>query len=320
MHRSSSLDNPDIELPGPWAHRYVSANGARFHICESRPEQASASAPLVVLLHGFPEFWWAWRHQLPVLAAAGYHAVAMDLRGYGASDKTPRGYDPLTLASDVTGVIRSIGSRSAVIVGQGWGGYVGWTAAAQRPDCVSALCAVGAPHPLALTNVRGRWLLPTRPVRHVLAMQIPWLPERRIARGSYVAQHLAAWAAAGSSFPSPDEAARYRAAFALWPSPHCALEYHRWLFRSRLRADGRAFARVLRRKVAVPVAHISGAEDPAEPTGSTLASARHVTGAFVHHSIAGAGHFPHEESPQEFNRVLLSWLSLGATTGGHADG
>ena len=99
----AALDQPDIELPGPWSHRYVSANGARFHVCESLPEPTPRSAPLVVLLHGFPEFWWAWRHQLPVLAAAGYRAVAMDLRGYGASDKTPRGYDPLTLAADVGG-------------------------------------------------------------------------------------------------------------------------------------------------------------------------------------------------------------------------
>ncbi len=108
------MDNPDIELPGPWSHRYISANGARFHVCESLPEPSvgpnPTAAPLVVLLHGFPEFWWAWRHQLPVLAAAGYHAVAMDLRGYGASDKTPRGYDPLTLSADVTGVIRGMGA------------------------------------------------------------------------------------------------------------------------------------------------------------------------------------------------------------------
>ncbi|MEJ7629506.1 MAG: alpha/beta hydrolase [Nocardioidaceae bacterium] len=320
MPPSSSLVNPDIELPGPWEHRYVSANGARFHVCESRPQEQPGSvrpaAPLVLLLHGFPEFWWAWRHQLPALAAAGYHAVAMDLRGYGTSDKTPRGYDPLTLANDVTGVIRSMGSRSAVVVGHGWGGYVGWAAAAQRPDCVSALCVVGAPHPRVLTSAR-RWLRPSAAVRHLLAMQVPWLPERRIGRGQYVAQHLAAWAAPGGGFPSGDEAARYRAAFALWPSPHCALEYHRWLFRSRLRSDGRAFAKVLRRKVAVPVAHISGAEDPAEPTGAASASARHVTGPFVHHAVPGSGHFPHEEQPHEFTRLLVGWLSGGAVLRGH---
>ncbi|MGH8894731.1 MAG: alpha/beta fold hydrolase, partial [Actinomycetes bacterium] len=70
----------------------VAANGARFHVA------VSGDGPLVLLLHGFPQFWWAWRHQLPELAAAGYRAAAMDLRGFGASDKPPRGYDPRTLA------------------------------------------------------------------------------------------------------------------------------------------------------------------------------------------------------------------------------
>jgi pimeloyl-ACP methyl ester carboxylesterase len=315
VHRSASFEPAEIELPGPWSHRYVSANGARFHVCESLPRPRAGVAPLVLLLHGFPEFWWAWRHQLPALSAAGYQAVAMDLRGYGASDKTPRGYDPFTLAADVTGVIRSLGFRSAVVVGQGWGGYVGWVAAARSPEVVSALCAVAAPHPRVLTSLR-RILVPTTPIRHMLAMQVPWLPERRIARGSYVADHLAAWAAPGSGFPAELEVSRYRAAFALWPSPHCALEYHRWLFRSRLRADGRAFTRVIRRQVAVPVLHISGAQDPAEPAGAARASARYVSGLFTERAVDGAGHFPHEERPAEFNRLLLEWLSQCAPAGG----
>ena len=90
-----------VEIPGPWTHRYVAANGARFHVAEAT--DPSADGPLVLLLHGFPEFWWAWRAQLPALAAAGYRAVAMDLRGYGGSDKTPRGYDPVTSWASVTG-------------------------------------------------------------------------------------------------------------------------------------------------------------------------------------------------------------------------
>lgn len=305
---------PDIELAGPWRHRYISANGARFHVCIA-PADGESSAPLVVLLHGFPEFWWAWRHQLSALAAAGYRAVAMDLRGYGASDKTPRGYDPQTLAADVAGVIRGLGGRSAVIVGHGWGGFVAWTVATQDPSCVSALCVSSAPHPRALTGSWRRWLVPTMAVRHLLAMQVPWLPERRIAKGRYVAQHLAAWSAPGGAFPTRAEAERYRAAFALWPSPHCALEYHRWLFRSRLRRDGRAFGRLMRRHVDVPVLHIGGAQDPTRPPGGAASSARHVDGTFSQQEVAGAGHFPHEEKPEEFNRLLLAWLSQRASPG-----
>src|SRR5207249_12097458 len=95
-------------VEGPWTHRDISANGIHLHVAEL------GSGPLVVLLHGFPEFWWAWRHQLVDLADAGWRAVAPDLRGYGASDKPPRGYDAMTLAADVAGLIRALGERDAV--------------------------------------------------------------------------------------------------------------------------------------------------------------------------------------------------------------
>ncbi len=313
------LTGPEIELDGPWTHRYVSANGARFHLSEAVPSRGGGSRPLVLLLHGFPEFWWSWRHQLPALADAGYHALAMDLRGYGGSDKTPRGYDAITLASDVAGVVRALGARRAVVVGHGWGGYVGWAAAARHPECVRALCAVSAPHPLALTRSPSSWLS-TRAVVHLLAMQVPWVPERRIAKGGYVAQHLSRWAAPGSAFPTAAEAEHYRTALAHWPSPHCALEYHRWLFRSRLRSDGRAFAKVMRRPVDVPVMHIGGTTDPAEPSGAVTGSARHVRGGYVHHAVGDAGHFPHEEQPAEFTRLLLAWLSQSTVTGADPGG
>ena len=96
-----------VRIDGPWTHRDVAANGARFHIAEM------GDGPLVLLLHGFPQFWWTWRHQLTALADAGYRAVAMDLRGVGGSDRTPRGYDPANLALDITGVVRSLGEPDA---------------------------------------------------------------------------------------------------------------------------------------------------------------------------------------------------------------
>ena len=102
------LDESCVLLEGEWTHRFVSANGSRFHVAEA------GTGPLVLLLHGFPEFWGAWQHQLTALAGAGFRAVAVDLRGYGASDKPPRGYDGYTMAADVTGLIRALGERDAV--------------------------------------------------------------------------------------------------------------------------------------------------------------------------------------------------------------
>jgi pimeloyl-ACP methyl ester carboxylesterase len=301
------VDGPAvIEAPGPWRHRHVAANGARFHVAESGPEDA----PLVLLLHGFPEFWWAWRAQLPALAEAGFRAVAMDLRGYGGSDKTPRGYDPVTLAQDVAGVVKALGARSAVVVGHGWGGYVGWAAAVLHPREVRALGTVSAPHPAPML----RALRPghrVRALRHLLAMQVPMLPERRLAdpASGYLAGHLRSWSAAGSPFPDPEAVGVYQAAIARWPASHCALEYHRWLFRSRLRADGRAFGRALRRPVTQPVLCVAGAEDPALPRGAVELSRAHVQGPFTGTVIEGAGHFPHEEQPAALSVVLLEWVT-----------
>ena len=93
-----------ILIDGPWHHHFVAANGARFHVAVAG--STVGDPPLVILLHGFPQFWWAWRHQLVALAASGYRVAAMDLRGQGASDKPPIGYDVPTLARDVAGVIR----------------------------------------------------------------------------------------------------------------------------------------------------------------------------------------------------------------------
>jgi pimeloyl-ACP methyl ester carboxylesterase len=242
----------------------------------------------------------------------------MDLRGYGESDKPPRGYDALTLAADVAGVVASLGHRSAVLVGQGWGGYVAWTVAATHPARVEALCVVAAPHPAEL--VRLRTILRRRPLGHLLAMQVPWLPERRIRTRAYVARHLESWTSPRSAFPTAKDIDRCHAALTDWPSPHCVLEYHRWLLRSRLRADGRAFQSALRRSVTCPVLQVHGADDPVLEPASVGASSRHIRGPVQSLLVEDAGHFPHEEQPSVFDDALLAWLSGGAVAGVHPGG
>lgn len=307
-----------VEVPGPWQHRYVAANGARFHVVEAVRADVGTRPPLVLLLHGFPEFWWTWRGQLPLLAEHGYRAVAMDLRGYGGSDKPPRGYDPLTLARDVVGVIKALGERDAVVVGQGWGGYVGWTAAALSPEHVRGLCAVGAPHPLEMLP-----LLPSsigsagglRVLGHLTSAQAPFVPERRLSQpeSRYVAEHLRRWSSPRSDFPDDDTAARYHEAMSLWPAAHCALEYHRWLVRSRLRGDGRRHNALMGPALTVPVCLVQGADDPVAPARGAARSRQRVAAPASVHVIADAGHFPHEEQPAAFDAVLLAWLeTLGS--------
>ncbi|WBQ04977.1 alpha/beta fold hydrolase [Kribbella sp. CA-293567] len=279
----------------------MAANGARFHVAEC----GAADDPLVLFLHGFPEFWWAWRHQLPVVAAAGYRAVAMDLRGYGASDKTPRGYDPFTVSADVSGVIRSLGAADAVVVGHGWGGFVAWSAAVLAPKQVRALAAVSAPHPLQL--MRSGQL---RSVAQVGWFQLPILPERRLLAhdGIHIEQLLRAWSAPGGTFPDAEASRRYRAALQVWPAPHCALEYHRWFVRSRLRSDGRRYSACMRTPVAVPVLQVHGGLDGAVSKAATVTPAELLAGPSQHEVLTTAGHFPHEETPELFNSLLLNWL------------
>ena len=290
----------DILLAGPWRHRDIAANGIRFHVAVG--EHFSPNRPLVVLLHGFGEFWWGWRHQIPALDDAGFSAAAMDLRGYGASDKTPRGYDPQTTALDVSGVIKSLGFPVGVIVGHDWGGMAGWATLAYAPSPVRAMASVAAPHPLAFP-----WRASLRPLAF---FQIPLIPERRIMAddGLYIEELLRSWAADGAGFLTAADARHYRDALMLWPSPHCALEYQRMFVRDQLRTTGRDFRRALRQPIAVPLLSIHGQEDRLVPLPAMAAAERFIEARHDLISLPGVGHLPHEEDPAAVTTALLDWL------------
>ena len=176
-----STDVSAVLVEGPWRHRLVAAHGARFHVAEL------GAGPLVLLLHAFPQFWWAWRHQLVALADAGYRAVAMDLRGYGASDKPPRGYDTPTSAADVAALVRALGERDAVVVGHGISGRTAWALPSLHPDQVRGIVVAGAGHPLLSVQVLAdRARLCAAPLREsaaALARHVPLLLERRHVHG-----------------------------------------------------------------------------------------------------------------------------------------
>ncbi|NUP64990.1 MAG: alpha/beta hydrolase [Nonomuraea sp.] len=297
-------DETVVQIPGPWTHRAVHAGGTRFHVVEA------GEGPLVLLLHGFPQFWWTWRHQLTSLAAAGYRAVAADLRGYGGSDKPPRGYDLPTLAADATGLIRALGETGAVVVGHDWGGLLAWTMAVLDPKCVRRLVTVSSPHPL-----RMRAALVTDPFgqlrasRRALGYQLPLLPERRLIRhdAAQVGRMLAEWSRPG--WPDAETARTYREAFRIPAVAHSALEYHRWFGRSQLRPDGRRYARAMRTEVEAPTLHLHGALDPRVLPRTAQGSSRYVAAPYRWRLFEGAGHFPHEEIPDVFDTELLGWLA-----------
>jgi pimeloyl-ACP methyl ester carboxylesterase len=299
-----SKDASSVLIEGPWEHRFVAANGARFHVAEL------GEGPLVVLLHGFPQFWWAWRDQLVALSKAGYRVAAIDLRGYGASDKPPRGYDTFTLAADVASIVRSLGEGSAVIVGHGWGGWIAWSMPTMQPAVTTAVAALGMPHPLVLRRASFSNLAQIRANGYLAGLQRPFVPEHQMSKSpTYVARLLGAWSAPEGQWPTREVAQRYAEAMAIPFVAHSAAEYYRWVVRSQWRLDGRRFAQRLDSRITVPVLQLHGDHDRAVLPALAAHSSAYVQGPFEHHLIADAGHFLPEEAPSEVNAHLVRWLA-----------
>jgi pimeloyl-ACP methyl ester carboxylesterase len=303
-----------VRIDGPWRHLEVHANGIRFHVVEAEPPDAATVSlterPLVILLHGFASFWWSWRHQLRGLTGA--RVVAVDLRGYGGSDKPPRGYDGWTLAGDTAGLVRALGHQSATLVGHADGGLVCWATSVLHPRVVRAIAVVSSPHPVALRasvmrrRDQGRALLPS-----LVRYQTPMWPERALARrdGAEVenivrVRSSARWQA---TVDFSETVGHLRTAIQIPSAAHSALEYQRWAVRSQLRGEGRRFMRLMKRPLVVPMLHLRGDSDPyvlADPVYRT----QHFTPHGRYVSLAGAGHYGHEEAPDEVNEQLGRFL------------
>jgi pimeloyl-ACP methyl ester carboxylesterase len=293
-----TTDFAEILVEGPWRHRFVAANGGRFHVAEA------GGGPLVLMLHGFPQFWWAWRHQLPALAEAGYHAVAMDLRGYGASDKPPRGYDTPTLAADVAGVVRALGHTRAAIVGHDWGGWIAWSMPSLQPRVTRAIGVLSMGHPLMMRAARWEQL---RAAGRLARFQLPMVPERSLGDRDGVARVLRDWTADGAV--EPEALRRYERAMQLPFVAHTSMEYYRWAVRSIPRRDGRRFAAAIQAPITVPVLQVHGGRDPWVLPETAAASRRWATGPARYEVVGSSGHFLPEEAPQRVTGTLLDWLS-----------
>src|SRR5262249_31192505 len=304
-----------VRIDGPWRHLEVHANGIRFHVVEAKPradesDLSLTERPLVILLHGFGSFWWSWRHQLRGLTGA--RVVAVDLRGYGGSDKPPRGYDGWTLAGDTAGLIRALGHSSAAPDRHARGRLACWRTALLHSRLVRAIALISSPHPAALRRStltrrdQSRALLPT-----LLRYQLPIWPERLLTRHSAEeierlvrSRSSAKWVA---SEDFSETIGHLRRAIRIPAAAHCALEYQRWAVRSQLRDEGRRFMRSMSQQLAMPLLHLRGDADPyvlADPVDRTQRYAPH--GRYI--SIAGAGHFSHEEAPEEINRHLMRFF------------
>ena len=166
-------------------HRTIVTNGLRLHAVEAGPE----SGPLLLLLHGFPEFWYGWRHQIAPLAAAGFRVLAPDQRGYNLSDK-PKGvpsYSLDLLARDVVGLIDAAGYDKAYVAGHDWGGAVGWWLGVHHPERIEKLALLNIPHPYVMLRTVKKNPEQRKKSTYIAFFQLPWLPERTLRAKDWAA-------------------------------------------------------------------------------------------------------------------------------------
>ncbi len=279
----------------------VEAASLRFHALAQGPEDG----PLVLLLHGFPELSRSWRHQLPALAAAGYRAVAPDLRGYGGTDALGP-YDVRTLARDVDALIGALGRERATVVGHDWGGVIAWAAAHLHPDRVERLAIMNAPHPVLMKKELTASGDQRHRSRYILQFQVPFLPERRLSRdrGAAIARALRGGSYVRDAWPD-EELEHYRRAFDEPRKLRGPLAYYRTAFRNALLRRGPR----LPGRIEVPTLVLWGMRDRflAPSFADPQALERFVRDLTVV-PIDDAGHFVQNEAPERVSDELVRWL------------
>ncbi len=299
---ASGAPRPDRRADG-FLHRKISVGEVSLHIAEARPAGADATAatlpadvPLVVLCHGFPEFWWSWRYQLEALAAAGFWAVAPDMRGYNESDK-PEGvseYELEKLTDDVKGLVRALGRESAIVVGHDWGGMVAWGVAQRHPDVVQRLAILNVPHPIEMEKglrtakqLKKSW--------YILFFQLPGIPELTIQRDDYAYLRNTF----GIDGMPNDEIEHYVDAMRVPGAVTSAVNWYRAAMRRMFKG-----ALPEPKVIECPVLVIWGEKDRYLGKEMSVPPAKWVPNARVEH-LADASHWVQRDAKERVNELLI---------------
>jgi pimeloyl-ACP methyl ester carboxylesterase len=317
-------------------HSTVAANGIELHVAEAGP----ADGPLVVLLHGFPECWYSWRHQFAPLAAAGWHVVAPDQRGYGPSSapEPVEAYSQLHLVGDVVGLFDAFGAETAVVVGHDWGGPVAWNTALLRPDRVRAVVGLS----VAFFGVTRAEVPPTAHLAaqagdrflYILYFQQPGVAEAELERDTRASLRRMLYSLSGD-IP--------RDRFRFWDRPAGSVfldttveppQLPAWLTEDDLDVFTASFERsgfrgglnwyrnidrssalmaaFAGRTVPQPALFVAGEHDvvlgttPETVRAGMAAAVPRLRGA---HWLPGCGHWVQQERPAELNALLLEFLA-----------
>jgi pimeloyl-ACP methyl ester carboxylesterase len=240
--------SPETDL----RHRTIAVNGVRLHVVEA----GSEDGPLLILLHGFPEFWYGWRRQIGPLAAAGFRVQVPDQRGYNLSGKPRRvsSYNLDRLAGDVVGLIDAAGAAKARVVGHDWGGVVGWWLGIRHAERLERLALLNIPHPLVMERAVRHSAVQRKKSRYIFFFQLPWLPERIFSRHdfAYAVRSLRVSSRPGTF--SDEEIARYKEAWSQGGAVRSMLHWYRAALRARPRRPSSP-------RVTVPTLLIWGTQD-----------------------------------------------------------
>ena len=283
-------------------HGFAQVGDVRLHYAE-----AGEGERLVVLLHGFPECWYSWRHQLKALSGR-FRVVAPDMRGYNLSDKPGRveDYRVGRLVDDVTGLIRHLGAREAAVVGHDWGAVVAWAAARHYPDYVSKLAALQVP-PAAVwqKNLSWRQLLRSW---YMLFFQLPALPEWWLRRRDFAGLEEM-FRKTGRPGTFSDEDLRVLKSAMREPGAlTAAINYYRANLGSFLSRRSRAEGFTKQERVRVPTLFIFGERDFAIIPETVEGVADYVNAPYTEVRLAKSNHWVQQEYPAEVNAALVSFL------------
>jgi pimeloyl-ACP methyl ester carboxylesterase len=259
----------------------------------------------VVLLHGFPELAHSWRHQLPALAAAGFHAVAPDLRGYGDSDRPPHvdDYAVPKLVGDVAGLIEALGHESAHVVGHDWGGSIAWTLAARAPERVRSLAIVNGPHPVASAEARQH-AEQRQKAWYMLLFQFAGVAEAWLANDDFRnLREFVFETAPPSAFP-PEDQEVFLAALRREGALTAALNY----YRANIPPASWLRPPPALPPVTAPTLIVWGMADPYMAAEVLERSAAQAAGPLRIERLPDVGHWIQQEAPDVVNRLLLDFL------------
>ena len=288
-----------------WRHSDIITNGIRMHYVIQGEERKE---PLIVLLHGFPEFWFSWRYQIPWLAELGYTVVAPDLRGYNETDKprTASGYRVSNLLRDIVGLIKGLGHEKAIIVGHDWGGALAWAFAMRYPQMTERLIVLNAPHPWAfqrelktVKQLQKSW--------YIFFFQLPWLPEVALSynHAEVIGRMIYAAAVQKEAFP-PEVLDHYRAAMSKPGALTAAINYYRETFRrgSYLTTGASNGQQAI---IQAPTLLIWGEQDIALDIALTQGLEQWVPNIQVRR-IPDSGHWVQQERPGAVNDFMQVFL------------